>query len=209
PVLPPPPDAIARAQATSGWRRLDLDIHARRARQPGGLRLDLSGIAKGHAVDRLAAVVAGHGIAHALVEIGGELVGRGVRPDGQPWWVAVEAPPGSALAPVPLAPIHVALHGLAIATSGDYRRYFDHAGRRYAHSLDPRTGRPVKNDIASVTVLHAECMMADALATALLVMGVAGGMAFAARGDIAALFVTREGDGFAEHVTPSFAAMLD
>ncbi|MET0269426.1 MAG: FAD:protein FMN transferase [Sphingomonas sp.] len=203
-VLPPADADIAAARAAGGWRRLDRDRHSRRARQPGGLRLDLSGIAKGHAVDRLAAVLQRHGHAHALVEIGGELRGTGIRPDRQPWWVAVETPPGAAL-----PPIRVALHGLSIATSGDYRRWFDHGGRRHAHTLDPRTGRPVAHDVASVTVLHPECMMADALATAITVLGADDGLSYATTRNIAALIVRRRRDGFTETMSPAFAALLD
>lgn len=200
----PRADEIMQALADSGWRRIALDPAARRARQPGGVRLDLSGIAKGHAVDRLATCLAGRGFRSALVEIGGELRGSGIRPDGQPWWVAIEAPPGAALPET-----RVALHGLSIATSGDYRRWFEAGGRRYAHSIDPRTGHPVTNGIASATVLHGDCMMADAWATALLVLGVREGLELAARHAIAALIVERVGDGHAEHLTPGFAAMLD
>lgn len=202
-ALPPADADIAAARASGGWQRLDLDRHARRARQPGGLRFDLSGIAKGHAVDRVAAVLAAHGLRDALVEIGGELRGSGLRPDGQPWWVAVEMPPGASL-----PPIRVALHGLAIATSGDYRRWFAHDGRRYAHTLDPRNGRPLDNGVASVTVLHAECMMADALATAIGVMGPAAGIEYATAAGVAALMILRGGQVHEERMSPAFATML-
>ena len=198
-----PPDAseLAAAHARAGWRRLTLDQAARRGFQPGGLVLDLSGIAKGHAVDRVTALLAAHGFGHALVEIGGELKGSGMRPDGQPWWVAIEPPPS-----VPLPETRVALHGLAIATSGDYRRFFEAGGRRYAHSIDPRTGAPVVNALASVTMLHGECLFADAFATALLVMGPEEGPAFAEANDLAALFVRRDGS---EIATPALLAMAD
>lgn len=200
-LAPPAPDEIARARVRSGWERLDLDASARRARQPGGLALDLSGIAKGHAVDRVAALLGARGFGHTLVEVGGELKGTGVRPDGQPWWVAVEPPPG-----LPVAPTRVALHGLAIATSGDYRRFFDHGGRRYAHSIDPRSGEAVANDLAAVTVLHEECMRADALATALLVMGAREGAAFADAHGLAVLLVRRDG---CEIVSPALRALSE
>ncbi|WP_156679387.1 FAD:protein FMN transferase [Sphingomonas profundi] len=202
-LAPPTPAQIEAARAAGGWRGIAIDPPARRARQPGGARLDLSGIAKGHAVDRLATRLAAIGHPHALVEIGGELRGGGVKPDGQPWWVAVEAPPG-----VAVPPIRVALHGLSIATSGDYRRWFDHDGRRHAHSIDPRTGRTVANGIASVTILHANCMTADALATALLVLGTDAALAYADAHDIAALIVERGDVGTTEHLSPAFAAML-
>ena len=137
-----------------------------------------------------------------LVEIGGELRGEGVRPDGQPWWVDLEPVPGSRL-----APLRAALHGLSIATSGDYRRSFAHGGRDYAHTLDPRTGRPLDNGVASVTVLHPSCMLADAWATALTVLGPAG-MALAEREGLAAHMAVRAGTGFVEHLSPALQAML-
>ncbi|PTD25141.1 FAD:protein FMN transferase [Sphingomonas fennica] len=200
--LAPPSDGdIAAALAASGYRRMAIDIHGRRACQPGGLALDFSGIAKGYAVDMLADALHQAGHRHFLVEVGGELVGEGVMPDGQPWWVDLEAPPE---APVP--PARIALHGLAVATSGDYRRFFDHDGRRYAHSLDPRTGRPVENGVAAVSVVHARCIDADAWATALTVLGIEAGMALATQKRLAARFISNEGR---EAFSPALAEMLD
>lgn len=196
--------AIAAALATSGWRKLAIDHHARRALQPGGLALDLSGIAKGYAVDRVADRLAALGFAHALVEVGGELVGRGVKPDGSPWWVDVPPPPGASLPTT-----RVALHNLAIATSGDYHRFFDADGRRYAHSIDPRTGHVLDGSLAAVTVLHPRCMDADALATTLLVMGPRAGPDHAATHNIAALFVRHGPSGMDETVTPQMAQVAD
>lgn len=200
-LAPPPTDAIATALANGGHHRLAIDIHARRAFQPGGVTMDLSGIAKGYAVDLIADHLRGQGHRHFLVEIGGELVGEGMMSDGQPWWVDLEAPPALA---TPMA--RIALHGLAVATSGDYRRFFDHAGRRYAHSIDPRTGWPVDNGVASVAVVHGRCMDADAWATALTVLGVADGLALATDLGIAARFITNEGG---EIFSPALAEMLD
>ena len=197
---PPPPEAIAAARARVGWRRLEFDAAAGRLRQPGGVGLDLSGIAKGYAVDLVAEGLEAAGIASYLVEIGGELRGRGAKPDGTPWWVAVEGVPD----------LVVALHGLAIATSGEHRRCFRHGGRTYGHTLDPRTGWPIGEEVAAVTVLHPSCMQADALATAIAVLGPRAGPEFAARHGIAALLLTRApGGGLAEHPSPAFAAMLD
>lgn len=197
---------LEAARADSGWARLRLDPACRRALQPGGLSLDLSGIAKGYAVDLVAERLAAAGIGAFLVEIGGELRGQGVKPDGTPWWVALERPPGEA---VRTDDILVALHGLAVATSGDYRRCFHHAGRRYGHTLDPRTGWPVEDRLASVSVLHPSCMRADALATALCVLGPEAGLEHARRHGIAALFLTRGSEGLREHMSPAFATMLD
>ncbi|BBK34433.1 FAD:protein FMN transferase [Allostella humosa] len=190
--------AIAAAHAHVGWERLLLDPERRAALQPGGLALDLSGIAKGWAVDLASVALTDIGIRSHLVEVGGELRGEGVKPDGQPWWVALEQPPGAA-GPETL----VALHGLSVATSGNYRRCFDRDGRRFAHTIDPRTGWPVADAVPAVTVLHASCMAADALATALTVMGPDAGMDHARRHDLAVLFVLPHG----QRASPALAAM--
>lgn len=195
---------IAGALGRSGWKGLRLNRNARAVQQIGGMKLDLSGIAKGHAVDLVSDRLAGLGADHHLVEIGGELRGRGVKPDGQPWWVELQQAPG---APAPRT--LVALFDLAVATSGDWIRGFDHEGRRYAHTLDGRTGRPLDNGVASVTVLAETAMRADAMATALAVMGPVEGPAFAAATGLAAAFVIRSEAGLAETVTPAFHAMLD
>ncbi|MBB5392141.1 MULTISPECIES: FAD:protein FMN transferase [unclassified Herbaspirillum] len=197
--------ALQAARACCGWQRIALDRSARSALQPGGAYLDFSGIAKGYAVDLVAQALRAAGCVSWLAEVGGELSGFGVKADGQPWWVALERPPQDTAAQGLL----VALHGLAIATSGDYRRYFERDGRRYAHTIDPRSGRPVRHDLASVTVLHPQCMVADALATALTVLGVEEGMAFARERNIAALFIGGGASGFSESMTPALAAMLD
>jgi thiamine biosynthesis lipoprotein len=195
PASPPTHAELEAAQAVSAWRRLDYDPAARRLRQPGGAALDLSGIAKGYAVDAVAALLAELRVRHCLVEIGGELVGRGVRPDGDPWWVDLEDPPG-----VALPPLRVALHGLAVATSGDYRRG--------CHTIDPRSGRPIANGVASVSVVHATALDADAWATALTVLGPDEGVALASRASIAARLVTIAAGSATETLTPALAAML-
>jgi len=206
-----PPDEIERCAAlrTQDWRRLAFDAATREATQPGGLLLDLSAIAKGHAVDRVARALAGLGIAHALVEVGGELRGQGLRPDGMPWWVELECPP---VAPghAPPPPTRVALHGLSVATSGDYRRAYVHQGRHLPHSIDPRSGRPVAHGLASVSVLHAEALWADAWSTALTVAGRDAGLALAEAHGIAALFVQREADGgLTETLSPALVRLAE
>ncbi|MGO4574490.1 FAD:protein FMN transferase [Cupriavidus sp. 2TAF22] len=197
----PPLAEIEQARALCGWQRIELDPESRRARQPGGVRLDFCAIAKGFGVDAVSRYLDAQGLASHLVEIGGELRGHGVKPDGMPWWVALETPPAA-------ADTLVALHGLAVATSGDYRRYFDSGGRRYAHTLDPRTGYPASHALASVTVLHPQCMMADALSTALTVLGPEAGMVFARRHALAARFLVRHSGGFDERLSPACEAML-
>ncbi|MCP3736250.1 FAD:protein FMN transferase [Sphingomonas sp. RP10(2022)] len=196
PVAGPPDDtAIAAARAVSGWRRLAYTPGDRRLRQPGGLSLDLSGIAKGFAVDAIAELLGTLGIVHALVEIGGELVGRGFRPDGQPWWVDCETPPG-----LSLVPLRLALHGLAVATSGDYRRG--------AHTLDPRTGRAIQTGVVAASVIHATALAADAWATALTVLGPDAAIPLATDHAIAARIVTVIDCETREHLSPALAAML-
>lgn len=192
---------LADAAARVGWKRLRFDAATRTLLQPGGAYLDLSSIAKGYGVDRVAEYLLQQGVGAFLVEVGGELRAHGRKPDGSDWQVAVELPHDE-----DAAAAVVALEGLSIATSGDYRRYFDDDGQRYSHTIDPRSARPVSHRLASVTVLHAQCMQADALATALTVMGPEAGMAYANRHGLAALFLIRDGDGFVARATPGFVA---
>lgn len=197
-------EEIAEALKVSGWGRLRLNRDRRAVQQIGGLKLDLSGIAKGHAVDRVSDRLIELGATNHLVEIGGELRGRGVKPDMHPWWVELQQGPG---APGPRAV--AALFDLAVATSGDWIRSFEAWGQTYSHTIDGRSGRPVNNGVASVTVLAETAMYADAMATALTVMGPADGPAFATAMKIAAAFVVRGEDGLTETVTPAFAAMME
>ena len=190
------------------WAHLPWDTTTRRLIQPGGLRLDLSAIAKGHAVDRVSAVLRDSGLPHHLVDIGGELSGQGLKPSGQPWWVDLEMPDPAC----PLPPTRVALHGLTAATSGDYRRW--HAGpqgQRLSHTLDPRTGAPVPHAVASVTVLHPSAMWADAWATALMVLGPVEGLALAEAEGLPALWIERPTPaqaGWRETLSPALRALL-
>jgi thiamine biosynthesis lipoprotein len=204
---PPPATDIAPLREAGGWKRLSLDGDA--LFQPGALRLDLNGIAKGFGVDQAAAALDRAGVKSYLVEVGGELRGAGAKPDGQPWWVELERPPPHGLAANDTEQTMVALHDLAVATSGDYRRFFDHDGRRYAHTLDPATGAPTTHPTVSVTVLASDCMSADAWATALTVMGPDAALAFAAEHALAALIVSRGASGLEERLSPALRAMLD
>lgn len=190
---------IERALARSGAGGIERS--GARARRAADVALDLSGIAKGFAVDALTATLRATGIADFLVEIGGEFVGAGIKPDGQPWWVDLEAPPGIAL-----PPLRVALHGLAVATSGDYRRFVAVGSKRLGHTLDPRTGRPIANGVVSTSVIAADCLTADAWATALTVLGQAEGMRVAEREGLAARIVT---DDRREGLSPALSAMLE
>lgn len=189
-----------------GWRRLELDYRERRARQEGGISLDLCAIAKGFAVDLVARDLDRLGWDHYLVEVGGELRGRGVKPDSSPWWVELELPHG---APPQFARSLVALEGASVATSGDYRRYFEARGRRYSHTIDPRSGYPAQNGVVSTTVLARECMAADAWSTALTVLGVETAVPLADRLGLAARFICRDGDHWRLHTTRAYREMLE
>lgn len=180
-------------------RRIEFDPETRRVRRSEGAIVDLSGIAKGYGVDLAAEWLLASGTRHFLLEVGGELRGEGIRPDGQPWWVDIEMPPSSSA-----APYRIALHDLSAATSGNYRRGFTVDGQRYSHSFDPRTGRPIVNGVSSVTVLHRSCMMADGWATALTVLGPQAAIALADEQKLAACVIA----GDQEYVSGAWRDML-
>lgn len=168
---PPTAPEVATALAAVGHRRLILDHDAGTAflRDPG-MRIGLGGIAKGYAVDRAAQVVARHGFTHFAVNAGGDLCVRGRRGERR-WSVAIRDPRHADrhLAVIPVS-------NAAVVTSGDYERFFLHEGRRYAHIIDPRTGWPVDH-CQSVTVVAERTYWADALATAVFVLGPERGLA--------------------------------
>ncbi|MGH6653062.1 MAG: FAD:protein FMN transferase [Sphingopyxis sp.] len=196
-----PAAAIPKAEpAREAPARIEYDAASRRIRRSEGVQLDLSGIAKGYGVDLAADWLLAQGVRHFLLEVGGELRGEGIRPDGQPWWVDVEVPPSW-----PGAGWRIALHDLAIATSGDYRRGLEIDGQHYSHSFDPRTGRPITNGVRSVTVVHRNCMIADGWATALTVLGADAAIALADDKDMAACVLANG----REYISRAWAAMLD
>ena len=171
-------------------KALQLDTAGRRARRLAPLTIDLAGIAKGHGVDRMAAVVRRFGIASFLVGIDGEMRAGGPKPDGRPWAIGQERPDRAARS---LAGM-VELTEAAIATSGDYRHVHEIAGRTISHTMDPRTGAPLLGDLAQVTVVAPTAMDADAWATALMVAGMDAGEAMARRMGLAAILVAKTGE---------------
>ncbi|OZI38602.1 thiamine biosynthesis protein ApbE [Bordetella genomosp. 10] len=195
---PPSAAAIDAARARCGWARVRRD--GNHAWQDGGVLLDFSSIAKGYGVDCASRALQALGVDDFLLEVGGELRAQGLRPDGLPWRVAIEWPDGGGHVD------YVALDRQAIATSGDYRRYFQYAGKRHSHTLDPRSGRPIDNGVASVTVLHESCMQADAWATALTVLGAEAGLRMANAQSLAALFVVRGEHGLEPRASQAFIA---
>ncbi|GMU68145.1 MAG: hypothetical protein AMXMBFR37_04780 [Steroidobacteraceae bacterium] len=186
----PDAQAIRAAGGRAGcpaYQSLELDEGAGRVRKRARVQIDLCGIAKGYAVDCMADVLQQYGIQHALAALDGELRALGSQEDGQPWAVALESPEAARRAVRGV----IELQDLAVATSGDYRRYLEVAGARVAHTMDGRRAAPVRNDVASVTVLARNCMDADAWATALLVVGPDDGQVMARRLGLEALWLLR------------------
>jgi len=189
-----------RALSTGSY----LDVAAREdavKKSEPSLTLDLCGIAKGHALDRMVAALDGFRVKDFLIELGGEVFGRGAHSDGRAWQIGVERPvPG----PTTFQRI-VRLDGRALATSGDAVNGYTIAGRRYSHIINPRRGEPADNGIASVSVFMPAAVMADALATALMAMGPEAGVALAEHEEIPALFIVREGGALREIMAGGFA----
>jgi thiamine biosynthesis lipoprotein len=210
PHAPPVASAIAEARMRVGWQKIRLDTTNRRAYQPGGVYVDLSAVAKGFGVDQVARFLDRSGVNAYLVEVGGELRARGRKPDGLPWHVGIERPGAAAGAvdnPDEVERI-LSLEDKAIATSGDYRHYFESGGRLFSHHIDPRTGYPVAHRVASVSIIANDCMHADPLGTTMTVLGPEEGMAYAKRRGIAVLFILYGADGrFEERMSPAFMAL--
>jgi thiamine biosynthesis lipoprotein len=196
---------IDELAAPVGWWQLTVDTRAGHVRKSiAGLQVDLSGIAKGHAVDSAALALEALGVARYMVEAGGEIRTRGRNAEGRPWQIAVERPDAWPQQVHRIVP----LQGLAMATSGDYRNFWEVDGRRYCHEIDPRARAPIANRVASVSVVHEECMFADAMATALIVLGLERGLALAREQRLAALFIVREPGGALRDVaSPAFLAL--
>ena len=182
-----------------GYHGLTLDPEAGTVmKSDPAIRIDLSGIAQGYAADAVAAALGALGFSRYLVDVGGEIRAAGTRRSGRPWRVGVERPDDAG-----------GLWGTAeirdegVATSGDYRNWFEEAGVRYAHIIDPRTGQPIRMRGASVTVIHESASLADAWATALCVLGPDEGYELARREGLAAAFITRSESGLSVRLTPA------
>lgn len=194
----PTKEQTALAQASIG---LDVvTLNADSIEKSAQRYLDLSAIAKGYAVDKVAEILESHGIANYLVEIGGEMRVKGSKPAGLPWRVAVERPDEYERNVQKIFEITDA----AMATSGDYRNYFEKDGVHYSHTIDPFTAKPVKHSLASVTIIDDTCARADALATAMLVMGADKAKAFSEEHKIKAYLIERTVEGFTEYSSSAF-----
>lgn len=189
----PAPVGACEAPRYTAAAALTLDPERRALRKQAAVSLDLNAIAKGFGVDELGRCLERHGIQRYLVGIDGELRARGEKPDGA-WRVAMERPEYGRREP--FAALELA--DTAIATSGDYRHWRERDGQRYSHTLDPHSGAPLHNGIASVTVLAASCLYADAWATALMVLGVEQGTRLAREQGLGAVFLLRDGEQIRE-----------
>jgi thiamine biosynthesis lipoprotein len=201
----PDSEEISTALAKTGFQNLLV-----RSEPPAlkkmipNIYIDLSGIAKGYAVDEIAEYLDQQNINNYMVEIGGEIRAKGVNEVNFAWRIGIEKPEAEQREVQRV----IKLDNIGMATSGDYRNFFEEDGKRYSHTIDPRTGLPVAHTLASVTVLHKSAAWADALATAFLVMGKEAAYEIAVRENIAVLFIQREQPGYAESYTNAFLNYL-
>ncbi|MEL6915383.1 MAG: FAD:protein FMN transferase [Pseudomonadota bacterium] len=198
----PTEQEVQSALALSGQGRVIALADGTVTKLNPSVELYLSAIGKGYGVDAIGHALAALGVEDFMVEIGGDLLTAGVNPDGAPWQIGIETP--SALAGVQQV---VGVTGMGLATSGDYRNYFERDGVRYSHILDAKTGRPISHRTASATVVTENAMLADAWATAMLILGSETGLELADALDMPALFIDREGDGFKASASSAFETL--
>jgi thiamine biosynthesis lipoprotein len=201
-----PSDAqIQAAVAKVGYNRLRVRYAPPAIRKDDpDLYVDLSAIAKGYGVDQVAAYLESREIQNYLVEVGGELRAKGNKAAGIPWRIGIEKPTPAERTVEEIIDIPEG----AVATSGDYRNFFEVGNERFTHEIDPRTGRPVTHNLASVTVISPSAMQADAMATALMILGPEAGFQLAERENLAAFFLVKQGKGFDERSTTAFQEYL-
>ncbi|WP_372881852.1 FAD:protein FMN transferase [Psychromonas sp.] len=194
----PSDQLITQKQQIVGSQHLSIEGNTLNKAVPE-LYVDLSAIAKGYGVDVIAGYFQEMGINNYLVDIGGELSLKGMKADNKQWTIAIERPvAGQSVQRV----IHIGDN--AIATSGDYRNYFESEGVRYSHTINPKTGKPITHKLVSVSVVHPSSMMADGYATAITVLGPEAGMEFAEQHKLAVFLLVKEGDHFTEYYTSEF-----
>ncbi|TDF38179.1 FAD:protein FMN transferase [Alteromonadaceae bacterium M269] len=203
PVKIPTDKLIEMTRERIGLDKLLLSDAAASKLNPD-LYVDLSTIAKGYGVDEIAVLLEKHQITNYLAEIGGEMRVSGSKEDDQAWRIAIEKPVTTERAVQRI----LTIGNNAIATSGDYRNFYEENGVRYSHLINPNTGYPIQHSLVAVSVVHPSCMVADGLATAINVMGVEAGMAFAKKHNIAALLISRENGEFKEYTTAEFEPYL-
>ena len=192
---------IQQVLRTTGYQKIEIDHASQRLRKlHSDISIDLSAIAKGYAVDQVALSLVKLGLKEYLVEVGGELRAKGHNRDDVAWRVGIEVPTPQ------LRQVYQAIQLVdqAVATSGDYRNYFEIDGKRFAHTINPLTGRPVEHGLASVTVIADSAMQADGWATALMVLGLEQGRMIAEQHSLPVLFISRSGNSFTDYATTDF-----
>ena len=203
----PGDEKIQAAKARTGYHKLKIDlVNNRIKKEQAGIYLDLSAIAKGYAVDAVAEYLSSQKIENFMVEVGGEIRVQGTKAHGRKWQIAIESPLVNARKIQKV----LALENLAMATSGDYRNFrYKQDGTRFSHTIDPRTGKPITHNLASVSVFADTCMHADAMATALMVLGESEGYRLAESQNLACYFIIRKQDEFEIRSTSKFRALFN
>lgn len=195
----PTEEEISEARLNMGYQY--LRVNDGELCKERDLKLDLNSIAAGYTVDRIAERFEELGIRSYLIEVTGEIIAKGKKHDGSPWRIAIEQPVDNGERVVQRI---LEIDGWGVNTSGDYRNYFEEDGVRFSHTLSPKTGAPVAHNLAAVTVIDRSALVADALGTVLLVLGLDEGMEYSKQHAVAALFVVREGDKFVTYSSPTF-----
>ncbi|MEW6982315.1 FAD:protein FMN transferase [Colwelliaceae bacterium 6471] len=203
PETVPSDEVLAATKARIGLDKLTLNGNLMSKAIPD-LYVDLSTIAKGYGVDMVAELLEKEGFENYLVEIGGEMRLKGFKHTGELWHVAIEKPISEERSVQQI----IVPKDNAVATSGDYRIYFEADGQRFSHIIDPHTGKPISHKLVSVTVIHPSSMTADGLSTAMMVMGEDEAYAFAQENNIAAYLISKTDDGFKEQITVKFMPYL-
>ncbi|WP_205343068.1 FAD:protein FMN transferase [Denitrificimonas caeni] len=199
----PSAEAIAEAKARVGYQHVRV-VDGQLCKD-ADVKIEFNSIAAGYTVDRISERFAELNIDSYMIEVTGELIAKGRKPDGTPWRIAMEQPLGDGQRVIQRV---LEIDGYGVNTSGDYRNYFEENGIRFSHTIDPQAGAPISHRLASVTVVDRSTLHADGLGTLLLVLGPERGLSFAEEHDIAAFFVMRDGEGFATQVSSEFSRMF-
>lgn len=206
------PDSSALA-ALLDAARAKVDINnGRLVKENPDTELDFNAIAQGYSVDLLARMMDSLGVADYLIDVGGEVIARGSKADGKPWRVGIERP-AKGRYDAPAVQSVIALHDASVVTSGSYRKFYERDGVRYSHTISPATGRPVQHSLLSVSVMERECWLADAMATAYMVMGLDSARAFISvhqglPGTAAVMFIYDSCGSLATYSTPEFKKLI-
>jgi len=203
----PSAEVLANTRAQIGLKNLHLNGN-KLSKDIPDLYVDLSTTAKGYGVDVVAELIEANGFDNYLVEIGGEMRLKGFKHTGELWAIAIEKPIFDPSGEHRAVQQVIIPKDNAVATSGDYRNYFEADGQRFSHIIDPDTGKPINHNLVSVTVIAPSSMTADGLSTTLMVMGAEQGMKFAVENDLAALFISKTEHGFTEQFTVKFKQYL-